>query len=204
MIIKTSVTLYMTFENWLSTTDGLEDDLQKVYPAFGIQSEWSWVDMNVHSEATVMSVTTLCWWHSDGDGLRCWWQNYYGGGFFLLMVILNVRKLSSTSNSFQQHISSPTSVTDNDVVRLCCGRKQSKNTDMISNEVIVIKELQCCWWLSNSESLKMLVVEKLCWWLMLHKLCNISYVGYQQLVSNIENRSSASSNKRQNPSPTSM
>ena len=63
---------------------------------------------------TVMLVTSLCWWLNDCDWFQmlmteslCWRR--YVGDF------LNVLNLSPTSKSCQQHIWSPTSVTNIDV-----------------------------------------------------------------------------------------
>ena len=65
--------------------------------------------------ATVMLMTTLCWWFYDGDRFKnsvtefiCW-RLFYAGDFF------NVLNRSPTSETCHQHISSPTSATNIDV-----------------------------------------------------------------------------------------
>ena len=63
-----------------------------------------------------------CWWHRYvGDfmmvtDLRCWWQNHYVGDFFRYVGdFLNVLNRSPTSQTCNQLIWSPTSVTNIDV-----------------------------------------------------------------------------------------
>ena len=50
--------------------------------------------------------------------LRSWWQNYYVGDFFRYVGdFLNVSNRSPTSQTYHQHIWSPTSVTNIDVTQ---------------------------------------------------------------------------------------
>ena len=79
-----------------------------------------------------MMVTDIgCWWqnHLVGDvfpyvvdlmmvtDLRCWWQNHYvGDSFRYANDFLNVFNRSPTSQTCHQHIWSPTSVTNIDVI----------------------------------------------------------------------------------------